>query len=294
MAATAADTNPSRSPVQDFTAWRACKQALAPPDAAAIRVCVAQPLALTPAERSAIRARLKAANACVIAGPVLDKPALLELGRQWGLTQPDANLYADEDAISSLHAAAGGRRGEYIPYTTQRLLWHTDGYYNPGQRRIRAFTLHCVRPALSGGVNQLLDPELAWLLLHEASPAYTAALEHPQAMTIPANVENGVELRPAISGPVFTWEGHRLHMRYTARTRSIEWRRDSATQEAVACLEGILSGSCPFILNHCLAAGETLLCNNVLHNRSAFQDHPGPAQQRLLFRARYQEPIAPC
>ena len=282
------------SPAQDFAAWRTRKLARAPRDMAALRVSVTQPLALTRAEREAITARLHAANACLIAGPVLDKAALLELGKQWGLAQPDANLYADEDAISSLHAVAGGRRGEYIPYTTQRLLWHTDGYYNPANRRIRAFILHCVRPAASGGGNQLLDPELAWLHLHEANPAYTTALAHPQAMTIPANIENGVELRPAVSGPVFTWEGARLHMRYTARTRSIEWRQDSVTQEAVACLEGILSGDSPFLLNHHLAAGETLLCNNVLHNRSAYQDHTDPARQRLLFRARYQEAIAPC
>jgi hypothetical protein len=36
-----------------------------------------------------------------------------------------------------------------------------------------------------------------------------------------------------------------------------------------------------------LQAGEGLLCNNVLHNRTAFKDSDDPTQTRLLYRGRY-------
>jgi hypothetical protein len=39
--------------------------------------------------------------------------------------------------------------------------------------------LHCVRPAASGGVNRLLDPELAYIALRDAVPALVRALMQP-------------------------------------------------------------------------------------------------------------------
>jgi len=97
-------------------------------------------------------------------------------------------------------------------------------------------------------------------------------------------------VRPAQGGPVFSLDpdGH-LHMRYTARTRSIAWKQDAATQAAVAALEGLLASDSPFILQGQLAPGMGLLCNNVLHDRAAFRDDP--ARPRLLYRARYLDRI---
>jgi hypothetical protein len=171
----------------------------------------------------------------------------------------------------------------YIPYSSRRLLWHTDGYYNAPEERIRAFILHCVRPATEVGENRLLDPEIAYLLLRDADPRHVEALSAPDALTIPANVEEGAE-RPARSGPVFSFEGDGLHMRYTARTRSIEWRDDEPTRAAVRCLEQILASDSPYVFRLRLAAGQGLVCNNVLHDRTSFTDGtPG----RLVYRARY-------
>jgi hypothetical protein len=79
-------------------------------------------------------------------------------------------------------------------------------------------------------------------------------------------------------------------MRYTARTRSIVWRADAATQAAVQRLREILDSDSPYVFRLRLAAGQGLVCNNVLHDRSAFTDAPGAG--RLVYRARYLDRIA--
>ena len=81
-------------------------------------------------------------------------------------------------------------------------------------------------------------------------------------------------------------------MRYTARVRSIEWAADPATQAAVRFLAETLASASPYVFSLRLASGQGLVCNNVLHSRSAFEDAPAPAPGRLIYRARYGERIA--
>ena len=85
-------------------------------------------------------------------------------------------------------------------------------------------------------------------------------------------------------------EGY-LHMRYTARTISIEWRTDAATQAAVAALTRLLAAPTAWTLRGRLEPGMGLVCNNVLHDRSGFTETP--EKRRLLYRARYHERVAP-
>jgi len=147
-----------------------------------------------------------------------------------------------------------------------------------------------VSPAASGGENALLDHELAYIHLRDTDPDYIRALMAPDAMTIPANIENGVELRAERTGPVFSLlaDGN-LHMRYTARTRSIEWRDDPVTRAAVAALAGYLQTS-PRVLRATLQPGQGLISNNVLHDRSGFDEDD--EHKRLLYRLRYYQRIA--
>jgi hypothetical protein len=111
------------------------------------------------------------------------------------------------------------------------------------------------------------------------------------AMTIPERVDETDGVRAAQSGPVFSLDatGH-LHMRYTARTRSIEWKQDAATLAAVAALEQLLASNTPHVFQALLEPGMGLLCNNVLHDRGAFTDNA--AHPRLLYRARYLDRIS--
>lgn len=280
---------------QAYARWRERKLAHYPRRAEDLIVEVRDPRHPSEAEVGEIRRLCRAANMAVYAGPLVgpaDKDIVRSLGARLGLACLHANPLADEDGISSLETTPEKSAAGFIPYSNRRLLWHTDGYYNAPDARIRAFILHCVRPAATGGENRVLDPEIAYILLHDADPEYVRALSASDAMTIPAHAVDGVELRPAQTGPVFSAHDGALHMRYTARTRSIEWRPDETTCAAVRFLNGILDSDSPYVFALRLAGGQGLVCNNVLHNRSAFADDPAPGQGRLVYRARYLDRIA--
>ena len=276
-----------------YRRWRAWKLARRPAGVEALVVDVADPRRLGAAERAALLDRIQRANVALYRSPVVaeDKELPRALGAQLGLRQLDANWLADEDGISQIRVSAQtDGRGGFIPYTDRPIRWHTDGYYHPAGRRIRGMILHCVRPAASGGVNGLLDHELAYIALRDASPAHVQALMQPDAMTIPAREDDDGVARPAQSGPVFAVDADgSLHMRYTARTRSIEWKADAATRAAVAALETLLAGESPWILRTRLEPGMGLVGHNVLHERTAFRDDP--ARPRLLYRARYLDRV---
>jgi hypothetical protein len=118
------------------------------------------------------------------------------------------------------------------------------------------------------------------------------ALMLPDALTIPAREDEDGIARPAETGPVFSIEPQNgaLHMRYTARTKSIEWKRDAAVAAAVAALARVLATPSPYHHRLTLQPGMGILCNNVLHERSGFVDDVD--SPRLLFRARYYDRVA--
>ena len=278
-----------------YQRWRAAKLARRARNADDLIVDVADLAALTATERNALLQRCADWNMAVYrcSGGPQGKATVLAIGRQLGLQRLDANWLADEDGLSSITVSrASDGRGGFIPYTDRALKWHTDGYYYPLEHRIRAMLLHCVRPARSGGVNALLDHELAYIALRDASPRWLQALMEPDAMTIPAREDADGTARASQAGPVFSVDpaDGTLHMRYTARTRSIVWKDDAATLKAVAFLERLLVGDNVDVLRVQLDAGMGIVANNVLHERSAFVDDP--AYPRLVYRARYLDRIA--
>jgi len=276
-----------------YARWRDWKLSNAPRSAADLIVEVNDPRTLTPSEHAALLERTRRCNMAVYAGKALeaDNGIPRALARQFGLEHLDANWLADEDGISEIQVNSGGTRRDYIPYTDKPIRWHTDGYYNPPQRTIRGMVLHCVRSAAEGGENRLMDHEMAYLLLRDENPEHIRALMQPDAMTIPERVDETDGVRPEQVGPVFSLNPDgSLHMRYTARTRSIVWKQDAVTRAAVAALEKILAAELPHIYLLKLEPGMGLLCNNVLHDRAAFSDDP--ARTRLLYRARYYDRIS--
>lgn len=215
------------------------------------------------------------------------------LGDQLGLTHLDGNLCADHDSITSLQVMDTGRHAGYIPYSNRPLSWHTDGYYNLPDRRIRAMLLHCVREAREGGENRLLDHEIAYIQLRDQNPDYIRALMQDDVLTIPPNIEGDEMIREARSGPVFSVDPQtrQLHMRYSARGRNVIWRDDDSTRAATAALTALLTAKNPYVIKHRMQPGDGIICNNVLHCRSGFMDDPAPGKNRLLFRARYFDRI---
>ena len=281
-----------------YAAWRERKLDSAPRRIEDTLVALDDPRALTAGERDALLERCGVANMVIYTSNTVgeeDKEIPRQLGAQLGLHKLDSHWLTDDDAISPISvrgAEERGERKEFIPYTDKPIKWHTDGYYNTPERTVRGLLLHCVQSAEAGGENQLLDHEVAYILLRDVNPDYIRALSRPDAMVIPARSdENGVA-RAAQSGPVFSVDDAGfLHMRYTARSISIEWRGDAATQAAVATLARILAAPTPWTLHGRLEPGMGLICNNVLHDRSGFVETP--ERRRLLYRARYHERITP-
>ena len=275
-----------------YAIWRADKLADYPTRGEDLIVPVRDPKQLSDAEYAALWQRIAKTNMAIYAtnmGETEDKDGPRLLSAQFGLTHLDANWLADEDGISSLTPQDDGsaKRSEFIPYTHHRIRWHTDGYYNPPERRIFAMTLHCVREADEGGVNDLLDHELAYIALRDANPEHIRALMATDAMTIPAREDEHGTARGDETGPALCdAEGH-LHLRYTARTKSIAWKQDVATQAALKALEELLESRPAGVFGLKLQPGMGLICNNVLHTRSGFTDRP--EHRRLLYRARYHD-----
>jgi len=223
----------------------------------------------------------------------MDKNDVKALGEQFGLRRLDHNLCSESDGVAALQVSSGGRSQEYIPYSNRPINWHTDGYYNTPDEWVRGIILHCVRNAGDGGENAYLDHEIAYLLMRDENPAWIAALMANDVMTIPPNVENGVEIRAEQSGPVFSIDaaGH-LHMRYTARARNIDWKEDALVRDAIAFLTDLFHSDSAYIFRYRLSPNEGIICNNVLHNRSGFANGEATEQQRLLYRARYFDRMA--
>ncbi len=277
-----------------YAEWRTRKLDTAPRRIEDILVELDDPRALTPAQRQRFLDLNARCNMAVYVGKTgrdPDKEIPRKLGAQVGLHRLDSHWLTDADAISPISVIGAEERGErrdFIPYTDKPIRWHTDGYYNPPERTVRGLLLHCVESAETGGENQLLDHEIAYILLRDENPDFIRALMQPDAMTIPARSDDTGIARAAQPGPVFAVDGDGfLHMRYTARTISISWRDDTAP--AVAALTRILAAPTPWTLHGRLEPGMGLVSNNVLHDRAGFTE--SPEKRRLLYRARYHDRV---
>ncbi len=243
------------------------------------------------AEKAAIMASCRRSNMAIYKcrDDFVDRAAVRAFASNFGLQRLDHHLCANEDGVSELSVASRGIRTGYVPYSSRSLSWHTDGYYNDPSRQVHAVVLHCASPAASGGENALFDPEIAYIRLRDENPGFITALEHPQCMTIPANSDAQGEIRPAVCGPVFSRDlrSGAIHMRFSARKKNIQWRDDEITNAARDFLSKILADENGMVLRYRLQAGEGLISNNVLHNRTAFEDRPGHG--RLIYRARFYD-----
>jgi alpha-ketoglutarate-dependent taurine dioxygenase len=283
---------------QPYQAWREAKLTVANTSGhlPAIRL---KDLAIpTESERSELAKRCQFANLALyetdVSGQDIEKSRadLRSFADALGLEIAERHRSAGEHGIVALRVTDAERQRGYIPYSRRPMNWHTDGYYNGPDNQIRAMVLHCVTPANDGGMNQFLDPEIAYIRLRDRDPNHIRALMNAKAMTIPENREADGSVRPASIGPVFSvGEDGKLAMRYTARTRSISWRDDAMTSRAVAALTDILNSDDPLIMTARLKPGQGILCNNVLHNRTGFDPDTKQQSDRLVFRIRFHNRV---
>ena len=281
-----------------YEAWRATKLTMAENCLGLAPVTVGDLGAPGESARKEILRRCRHNNFALYTSPPLSDDSTLRIklrgfAKSFSLRIAEAHRSEGEQGIVALRVSDAPSQRGYIPYSTRGMNWHTDGYYNAPDNRISAFVLHCMVQAADGGTNDILDPEILYIRLRDKHPAYLRALMHPEAMTIPENREADGSIRPVSTGPVFYPDPGtgRLQMRYTARTRSIEWRNDTATLEAEAWLREYLAAGDPLALHHRLAPGEGILNNNVLHNRTPFANGGGAGDTRVIFRVRFHNRI---
>lgn len=284
-----------------YRRWRDAKLARYPKSLDQITVDIERLEAPTKSEKAAIAAAVAAANMCRYRCRISSRdaeaarPKVAAFARHCGLHEFEDHRSAESDGIVALEQTdAPGKQG-YIPYSNRAIGWHTDGYYNyegPG-RAIRSMLLHCAHDAAAGGSNGLLDHEIAYIRLRDASPTLVAALMHPDCLTIPENREDGGEIRPENRGPVFAVDDQgSLLMRYTARRKYAIWRKDPATAAAAEALTELLRDDA-IVMRVRLLPGEGLICNNVLHDRSAFENSGDGTRSRLFYRVRSYDKVRP-
>jgi len=277
-----------------YRAWRDKKLEGYPEAIAELLVELNDPRSLADSQYDALLLRIHKTNMALYSSKIgadPDPEIPIALGRRFGLSSLDRNWLGDDSGLTSLTVQEGDTRKFYIPYTDRPIKWHTDGYYNTVDHQINGLMLHCVQSAAEGGENALMDHEVAYILLREENPDYIRALMQPDVMTIPCRTEQGEVARAEETGPVFsiTTDGE-LHMRFTERKRNIVWKDDALTLEAVAFLQELLASDSPYIFRGRLESGMGLISNNILHDRSVFNDDS--SHKRLLYRARYYDRVA--
>ena len=276
---------------RDYEAWREDRLRAWPRKAEQDIISIEDPTALGETERNQLQQQCTRTNFALYR---LNRPAsgtkeaIRRMIYELGMRDLDQNLCADNDCVTTLKVMNISRAQGYIPYTSKALNWHTDGYYNEPNQPIRSFALHCVQSASSGGENMLLNHELMYIRLFDEDPRLVAALMQPDVLTIPPNIEEGVKVRSAQTGPVFYRDPQTdtLHMRYTARTRSIHWKDEPQVSRAVQAIENLLKNPHELVLRYTLQAGEGIVCNNILHGRSAFTNGNMSDGERVLYRIR--------
>jgi hypothetical protein len=280
----------------DYALWREQKLTDYPESIDELLVPVKDPFHLTVDEREQILHRVAKANIAIYqTDPGLTSPEIVrEMGKQLGLVHLDDNLCSDEDSISAICVHEGSKLHDaYIPYTNKALSWHTDGYYNKPEHRVRAIVMHCVNAAAEGGENRFLDHEILYVWLRDENPQWIQALMQEDVLVIPANVYQGKEIRPAQSGPVFYIDSKTgsLSMRYSARKRNIEWKPEALVEQATRRITELLESDTKYHFRYQPRPGFGIISNNVLHNRSSFRDNPEDNQSRCVYRARYYDRV---
>jgi alpha-ketoglutarate-dependent taurine dioxygenase len=178
------------------------------------------------------------------------------------------------------------RQGARFSVTSAESSFHTDNSF--GITLLDYVGLLCLNAARAGGVNELVSAYTAHNELLAHHPDALAVLYEPFHIDRRGGVAAGEA--PTIQRPVLEWDGRQLTVRYLRYW--IEVGHDKAgvplTPEQVAALDLFdrLLGRRDWWAEFALRPGEIFFCNNrwILHNRTAFEDHPEPDRRRHLVR----------
>ncbi|BBB24397.1 conserved hypothetical protein [Isorropodon fossajaponicum endosymbiont JTNG4] len=277
------------SNLDEYKRWRDNKLANANTKIETCLIEISNPFELTRSEKDRIKLFCQQNNFALFNIKQQDNypQAIIAINKQLGLIDYDPHLYVQDQGLAHITQSVKKDQAEFIPYTDKAIGWHTDGYYNTIEQRIRAFSLFCVTPASRGGENQWIDQQMVYLQLRESNPDVAKALTHTQAMSIPEHVVNGVVRRKTSIGAIFFIDepSSQLYMRYTQRKKNIKFLDAQKVKQAITILDAHLSATTEYHFSHTMTANQGMLCNNILHKRSGFIDNP--LNPRLLLRGRY-------
>ncbi|MGI9316183.1 MAG: TauD/TfdA family dioxygenase, partial [bacterium] len=79
------------------------------------------------------------------------------------------------------------------------------------------------------------------------------------------------------------------YARYTERKHNVIWNKTAAIRQGISALKSLLHSDKQWVSKVTLQPGQGLICNNVFHNRSAFQDEDNGV--RCLQRIRFSQRI---
>ena len=176
--------------------------------------------------------------------------------------------------------------GARFSVTNAESSFHTDSAFNPYPPD--HVGLLCLQTAKAGGQSQLVSG----LALHDELLA-----NHPQALRTLYNSfcfdrrgQFTADEPAVLENPIFAWDGRRLLMRYLHYYIEVGHEKaqrplEPAQREALDLVESLVRKP-EFRVEFQLERGQMLITNNrwILHNRTAFEDHPEPEKRRHYVR----------
>jgi len=275
----------------DYAQWRTQKLNQYPVTFKALNVPVMDHKLLTFKEKNKIVQTCESYNFVFysVSNSDLDQQIPIRVSEQLGLHLSDKHLCGDNIGVSAIKVNKIFELGDYIPYTSKGINWHTDGYYNTLEHKIMSMILFCVRNAEVGGGNAFFDPDILYILLRDENPDFIRVLTDATVLTIPENRQQGKLIRPEQTGPVFSFGKWGMHMRYTARRHSINWKQNDLVKQATFRILEILNDDTQYKVEYKLLPGQGVISNNVLHTRQSFEESSNENYQRLIYRIRYYE-----
>jgi len=176
--------------------------------------------------------------------------------------------------------------GARFSVTNAESTFHTDGAFNPHVPDIVG--LLCLQAAKSGGESQLVSAVAVHNALLENHQEVLERLYDAFCFDRRGQFREGED--PFTETPIYRWDGseliHRYMNLYVEVGHQLAERPLTADREAALELMERLVQREDLRVEFSLERGQMLFTNNrwILHNRTAFEDHPEPEKRRHYVR----------
>jgi alpha-ketoglutarate-dependent taurine dioxygenase len=176
--------------------------------------------------------------------------------------------------------------GARFSVTNAESTFHTDNSF--GASILDYVGLLCIRPAKQGGCSQVVSGVTVHEELRERYPEELAILYQPVHFDRRGGFRDGEA--PTVAKPVITWDDREPVFRYLRYWIEAGHQKAGVplTHAQVRALDVLdqVAGRPELRVEFDLQPGQMFFINNrwILHNRTAFEDFPDPAQRRHLVR----------